>query len=173
MFLAIFIFLLISVQTPWTETVDPDGGFRVMSPCAMQMHRQTTPTPLGNLEYHTWWCEGSEGDPNTLYMVSWCDYPAGSLESDSLDMRSELLQVTMEAAVASLKGVLMYATAADLEGFPGKHWRIDYNDGRAVMKSKAFFLGNRFLLIQVAATKERHLNPEADRFFDSLRLLKS
>ncbi|GIV31157.1 MAG: hypothetical protein KatS3mg029_0508 [Saprospiraceae bacterium] len=158
-------------QKAWVETIDPDGGFRVMTPCEMQSHVQPQSTVLGALMYHTWWCQGEEDDPNTLYMVSWCEYPPGSLDGDSLDIRSELLQVTMEAATDNLRGTLMYAADAELEGHPGKQWRIDYNDGQAVMKSKAFFIGDRFLLIQVAASRERHLNPEADRFFDSLRLL--
>jgi hypothetical protein len=167
----LFLLLHFLPSAKWTEFKDFEGKFSVKIPCATMTPKvQTIKTPLGDLKYHSFYCTPTEDEAeNKVYLISYVDYPEGVLHRDSLELRKSLFEETINSAVESVNGQLMYQDNVELKEVQGKFWRIDYNKGNAVMKSRAFIVANRFYVVQVATTKARSRNLEADKFLESFR----
>ncbi|NUO02208.1 MAG: hypothetical protein HUU01_16500 [Saprospiraceae bacterium] len=157
----------------WVPVNSYDGRFQVLSPGLMPEKTDSIKTPLGTLAYrvHFYQPEDKTAD-NLLYMISWCDYPEGSFHPDSIDLLDEFFHATMESAAFSVKGTVVYSDAWEMDGHRGRIWRIDYLDGNAIIKTRAFVAGDRYYALQTVSRKERHLNPSGEKFFDSFRLIE-
>ena len=73
---------------------------------------------------------------NLVYMVSYVDYPKYSIHSDSTELVEDFFKTTVETAVESVKGELSYSSDITMNEYPGRLWRVDYNDGKALIKTK-------------------------------------
>jgi hypothetical protein len=104
-------------------------------------------------------------------MVSYCDYPKYSIHSDSTELVKDFFKTTVETAVESVKGELSYSSDITMNEFPGRLWRVDYNDGKALIKTKSFLVKNRYYSIQVISLKDKGMNLQIDKFLDSFSLL--
>lgn len=157
----------------WEEYRSYDGRFRVLTPGAMRLKADTVSTAIGTLTYHTYFFEDADKDAdNVVYMLSYCDYPEGSLHHDSSDLVRDFLQATVEESAFSVAGTVTWSNSISVGRYPGRFWRVDYKDGRAVIKTKAFVAGRRYYSIQTVMRKSRSLNIAADKFLDSFRLLE-
>jgi len=157
----------------WEEFISYDGGFRVLVPGPIKQKVDSIETRVGELAYHTFFHQAPGKDSeNVLYMISYCDYPEGTLHSDSLELLNEFFQATMEAAASSVRGELIYADDTRLQRYPGKVWRIDYLNGKAVIKTRAYVVQQRYYTVQTIMLRSRSLNRASDKFLDSFRLLK-
>lgn len=165
--------MLNSPISQWEETISYEGRFRILSPGKMENKADTVKTPLGNLVYHTYFFHTNDTkQENYVYMLSYCDYPELTVHSDSLDLLSDFFHTTIEAAVSSVRGELMYSSDTDLNDYPAKLWRIDYLNGRGIIKTKAVVVDNRYYAVQTVTQKGRAINQSSDAFLDSFRLLK-
>ena len=63
-------------------------------------------------------------------------------------MRSELLKeffdTTVETSVESVKGKLSYSSQIKMNEFPGRLWRVDYNDGNGLIKGNINREGKKY-----------------------------
>ena len=141
----------------------------VKIPCKNMKHSvQNIKTGMGELAYHSYVCVPEEADAeNKVYIVNYIDYPQGLLHRDSVDLRKALLEETVQSSVSNVGGILAYSDNISLKGVEGRFWRINYNKSNAIMKNRAFIVNSRLFLIQVATTKARSRNREADVFLDS------
>lgn len=159
-------------QSTWEVFQSFDGKFKVLSPGEMIKKENPIKTEIGDLNYITYLYQSIEKDPdNLVYMVSYCDYPKYSIHSDSTELVEEFFNTTVETAVESVGGELSYSSEISLNGFPGKLWRVNYNEGKALIKTKSFLVGNRYYSIQVVSLKEKGINLQIDQFLDSFSLL--
>jgi hypothetical protein len=157
----------------WKEFKSYEGNFRVLTPAPLKEKIDSIETQIGRLAYHTFFYQSPMNDAeNVLYMVSYCDYPEGTVHSDSTEMLEEFFTTTMEAAAESVDGELIYSNDVEIGEYPGKFWRINYLRGQAVIKTKAFLVKNRYYAVQTIMFREMSLNPKSNRFMDSFDLLK-
>ena len=105
-------------------------------------------------------------------MVSYCDYPEGSIHSDSTDLVKEFFEVTVESALKSVKGELFYSSEINLGQYPGMLWRVNYQKGEATIKTKSYLVGRRYYSVQTITYREKGLNPFIDKFLDSFTLIE-
>ncbi len=165
---------LLSFQHTWLEFSDYAGRFRVLVPQSMTKQETPMETAVGTLTYHTFYYQPDEKDPdNILYMLSYCDYPEGGMHSDSTELMKDFFEATVESAVNSVKGELLYADDHHVQGFPGKLWRLVYQDGEASIKTKAVMAGRRFYILQAVGLRDKGLNPLVDRYLDSFRIVEA
>ena len=170
------LFLLPSVvfaqEASWQEHTNAEGRFRISLPGSFTEKVDSLETEVGHLVYHTFFLQTDEKTADNLfYMVSYCDYPASVVFADSVGLAEELFQTTIESAAEAMKGSVAYSSDIQLDKYPGKQWRIDYLDGKAVIKNRAYLVGNRFYSLQTISFKEKSLNSDGTKFFDSFRLL--
>lgn len=157
----------------WHFFKSDDGKFEVQVPGVFIEKADSLATPLGDLVYHTAFFQQEKPNADNLfYMVSYCDYPEGSIHSDSLELLSDFFATTMESAAGSVMGRLVYADPIQMDQFPGWQWRIDYLEDQVVIKTRAFVVKRRYYAIQTIMYKNKNLNRSASRFFESFRLLE-
>ncbi len=155
----------------WDEFKSYEGKFRVFVPGAMSSKTDTITTHIGEVAYHTYFHQAPQPDEsNVLYMVSYCDYPPNTIHSDSTALLGDFFESTIDAAVFSIAGDLAYSDDVQLDDYPGKFWRVDYLQGEAVIKTKAYLVESRYYAVQVVMLRKLSLNPYSDRFLDSFRL---
>ncbi|KGE86703.1 hypothetical protein IX84_19685 [Phaeodactylibacter xiamenensis] len=160
----------------WEEVKSFEGRFRVLAPGTMQLAVDTMETPVGALTYYTYYYQPpaeEKSAENLMYMVSYCDYPEGSLHADSTELLAEFFETTRESGAFSINGDLIYHSERNLGDANGQYWRIDYLDGNAVLKTWALVAGRRFYSVQTATVATRSLNRSTDRFFESFVLIEA
>ena len=153
----------------WKPYLSDNGKFQVLVPAEMTERVDSVETPVGKLFQHTFLCKDGV---DLLYIIKYVDYPAHSLPPDSLDFLQDFLQATVEEDVSVSAGELVFEEDADIFGFPGKIWRINVPSSRSVIRSRAFISGDRFFALRTIASRAKALNPSADRFLGSFRLLR-
>lgn len=172
-FAFIFCVLIFFIDAnEWIEHIDPAGKFKIATPAPLTHKADTIETEIGELIYHTLFYQAEAQSANQVFMLSYCDYPLGSVHSDSTALLEDFFKATIREATFSVNGELMYQSDELVQGFSGKYWRIDYRNRQAVIKTKAFVVENRYYAIQIVSTREKHLNPENERFINSFRLMR-
>jgi hypothetical protein len=160
----------------WEELKSYEGRFRLVAPAPMQLKVDSIETSLGTMAYHTFFYhppkEAEKTADNLLYMLSYCDYPEYSVHSDSADLVQEFFEATIESAVGSVRGKLLYSSEQNYRSYPGRFWRIDYLNGQAVIKTRALLVGSRYYALQTIMLKEKGLNASTNRFMDSFQLME-
>lgn len=173
MFWSKVLFLLVAVtQTVgWHKYNAKDGSFTILMPGEVIEKTVTANTPVGILEYRTNYAEVRDtSEANFLFAVSFCDYPV--YLADSTELSEELFTSTIVEHLELVQGELIYKADDITYGVQGKVWRIHYNQGRHVLRSRAFVHKNRFYTIQTfGLNKAAH--DHSDRFFNSFRLVKN
>ena len=172
-FLPFMVLLMSFSYTNWEVFKSFKGKFKILTPGVMVEKVNTIETEIGDLNYITFLHQSKEKDSdNLVYMVSYCDYPENSIHSDSTELVQEFFQTTIATAVESVKGELRYSSEIEMGDYPGMLWRVDYNEGRALIKTKSFLVGRRYYSVQAITLKEKSLNTTIDKFLDSFGLLK-
>ncbi len=157
----------------WEWYTSEQGLFTVYTPGKLIEKVDRTETALGDLAYHTYYYQPEDKeDDNFLYTISYCDYPEGSMHSDSTDLVKDFFEATIDASVRSVKGELFYQSDISTGSFPGKIWRVNYGDNAAAIKTKAFLVKNRYYAVQTITLREKSLNPSIDKFLDSFKVIK-
>lgn len=165
---------LASESKNWREFNSYDGNFSILSPGAMVEKVDSVTTPIGKLAYHTFFFQTEQQNAdNVVYMISYCDYPPGTIHSDSTELLEEFFAATLEAAQESVDGELVYERSAKHKGYPGKIWRINYLEGQALIKTHAFVVQNRYYTLQTVTRKSRSINLSSEKFLDSFKLLSN
>ena len=168
-----FPFFLFSQNLSWKVFQSYDGRFKVEIPGGeLQKHERQIYTDIGEITYITYFYQSPEKNAeNALYSVSYCDYPAYTMHSDSTALLEEFFNNTISSAKESVYGELRYADNINYLDYPGKLFRIDYRQATATLKSKTYLVNNRFYNVQIATTKGKSLNDAADHFLDSFHLI--
>jgi hypothetical protein len=138
----------------------------VVVPGSMKSFTDTIPTEVGEILYYTYvW-----NDSVFQFQLSYCEYPEGTLHSDSTELLKDFFSATIAASTEKMKGEQRYASEMVQFGFPGWFWRTDYGPER-FNKSKAFVAGRKFYKMQVTGLKKNDLDPVITRYFDSFQFI--
>jgi hypothetical protein len=159
------------VQVSWREFNSFDGKFRVIVPEGEMTEKVSKiKTAVGELPYHTFLNRPKDkSTDNMYYLVNYCDYPKGTFNADSTDLINEFMLATIESSAKSVGGSVTYSGDIEQLGSKGKIWRVQYNNDKALIKSKCYLVGDRFYLIQTMMLHEKAVNPSADKFLDSFQ----
>jgi hypothetical protein len=157
----------------WQDFRSLEGKFSILFPGEPQLKVDTISTAVGPLAYHTYLYQTQDTTAdNLVYLLSYCEYPEGTFHKDSTSLIDEFFEVTIDASVEAVHGELAYHTERNYRSHPGRFWRINYRSGNAVLKTRAFLVGQRYYSVQVATIRPRSLNTAGDRFMDSVRVIE-
>lgn len=159
---------------PWTYYQSLEGRFSVEWPGEFRTKVDSVKTPLGLLAYHNFFYQNpkEEKGENMFYMISYCDYPAEAVHSDSTELVSEFFDATMEQAAKSVIGKVLYSDNIYIKDYPGRFFRINYLEDKAVIKTRAFLVENRYYTIQTISLAGNSLNKSTEYFFGSFKLVE-
>jgi len=156
----------------WITFTSIEGHFQIEAPATLESRIQQISTPVGTIDYHTFFHDAqTDTAGNFLFLISTCNYPEGTIHSDSIAILEEFFTATVEQSVHAVSGEVVFTDKIRYRSFPGRFWRIHYNNGRTVMKTKCFLVDDRFFSIQVAVDANYSLHPAIDRFFDSFKVI--
>lgn len=156
----------------WEKIILEEAACQLWAPGPLQKKTKAIETRIGEVVYHTFlYQEQGKGPENYFYMLSYCDYPEGTVHSDSLELINDFFKSTIETATYSVDGKLIYTAETSINDFPGRFWRINYLDNQVVIKTRAYLVKNRYYAIQTIMHKDRSLNASSDRFLESFALL--
>lgn len=165
----------------WWEVTSYAGKFRLTVPGEMQLRSDTLLTDIGYMPYHVFFHEHfleeekkekTNPENNLLFLLSIYEYPAYSVHSDSTEMHEHFFEATIDGATSGVGGELIYSDDIQMDGFPGKMWRINYNGDKNVIRTRAYLVEQRLYLLSVVTIKAFSINAANDRFFDSFRLFE-
>lgn len=158
-------------EAKWERIEHYEGRFSVSRPGPFRTWTDTIKTDMGEMVQHVYFLQpGSEKAENEVYMISYMDFPEGTLHHDSTDLLAEFFEETLAGAEANVRGEIMFQREEKLQGFPARYWRIDYLNGRAGIRTKAVVVANRFYTIQTVTRRAHGINHSTERFIDSFRI---
>ena len=168
-----------SLADGWKEVICYDANFKISIPGTFQLKSDTIQTDIGDLYLHTFYLQQKKIEAkgkattgeNLFFTLSIYDYPF-SIHQDSTDLLADFLSTTVESATGGVGGELVYQSDISLNKYHGKIWRIHYNKGKNVIRSKAYLIKNRLYLLSVAVEKKYSLNIKTDRYFESFKFLE-
>ena len=153
----------------WTTFQSYESRFKILTPGPLVHQVDTVKTAIGTLDYHIYYYENAAKDAEiNFFMVSYCSYPEGTVHADSTALLSEFFQTTIDAAVESMDGDLIYVDSLTRGDYPARTWRIDYLDDHYTVKTQAIVQENNYYAVQVIGPKSKTVNRSSTKFFDSL-----
>lgn len=158
---------------PWVTFESEEGRFLVMTPVELIEKVNKTTTAIGEVSYHSFFYQDKDPEADILfYIVSYVDYPEGTMNMDSTALIKEFFETTIAGSVESVQGDLRYQDDINLDNYPGKFWRVDYEEGETIIKTRAYLVNDRYYSIQTICDKKKVMEMTSDRFMDSFRLKK-
>ena len=160
------------ITTDWFQFRSIEGRFKVMTKGGFENKVANIETDIGVIKSYVYaYVPKDEHAENLVYMITYNDYPEGTVHSDSTGLLEEFFSATIKEAVESLNGVIIYQNDVALNGFKGKQWRMSYANNKATIKTRAFLVENRYYAIQTVTLTEKSANTSTQRFLDSFELL--
>lgn len=163
-----------SDQNEWIRYTAEEGRFTIMLPSEPEVLEKEILTSIGEMTLYSYMMapDYSDRDPNLMYLVEYYDYPEGTFPIDSVDLRQLFYDHTASATSLEIGGELTYQTQSTVGGIDGVLYRCVYKDGTFVMKSRMFFVGDRFYHLKVYCPHESALNDEKDWFLNSFQYIE-
>lgn len=156
----------------WKRYESDDAVFSMLMPSEPEYLIKDIMTSIGSMELHSYMFAPDTGDQdqNLMYLLEYYDYPDGTFPEDSLELKSFFYDQTALATSIDIGGELVYKTNSSVDGIKGMLYRCQYKDDTYIMKSRMFFVGDRFYHIKVYCLKAHSLNDDMDAFLDSFKI---
>ncbi len=156
----------------WERHVSVKGNFSVMiNGDFRESSREVEDPVFGKLELNQYAHADSTDMGVMLYTIFYTDYPQDLVHQDSTDLLKEFFLATAESAAYSVAGNLIYSDEIHNFACPGYTWRIHYNVGDAVIRSRAYLCCSRLYILSVANLAEGVSTDNIFKFFDSFSLI--
>lgn len=159
----------------WNFNVEKDANFRIAAPEGVRAYKKNdVDHPVfGPLEMHNYTVVDTTSQKGEMvYTVFYTRYPEKLVHQDSLDFLEEFFLATAESAAYSLAGNLVYSSEIQNFHCPGYAFRIHYNQGNAVIRSRAYMCCSQLYILSVAGRAEGITTENMFRFFDSFALIQ-
>lgn len=168
-----FVLILIPIlgfsQEGWIPYRSPEGGFKVATKGIFKEVLTHAETGIGKITVHNLVYQDKEAT-SPVFVIMYYDFPEESIHSDSSEVVQDFFKETIESAVASTSGTLIYESEVSLHGFKGKQWRINYSENQGMIKTQAFLVENRYYSLSVMSPTEGGAL-DINKFFNSFRLI--
>lgn len=174
-----FYFLIIAIgwssfvygQEDWMPYRSPEGQFRIATQGIFKKSVTHAKTGIGSIDINTFVFPKEPKAEETIYTITYYDFPEGSIHSDSSGAVKAFFDETISAAVENMGGQLLYQSNINIDGFYGRQWRINYDDGTKSIRTQAFLVDNRYYILNVSNDNKKSVTADVNHFFNSFRLL--
>jgi hypothetical protein len=159
----------------WNFKVEKDANFRIAVPEGVEVYKKNEidHPVFGQLEIHNYtFVDTTNEKGEMVYTVFFSDYPDDLVHQDSLELLSDFFLATAEAAAYSIAGNLVYSDEIQNFHCPGYTFRIHYNQGKAVIRARAYLCCSHLYILTVAGTTAGVSTENMFKFFDSFALIQ-
>jgi hypothetical protein len=169
--LIISITLLSFTVPEWKSYRNIDGMFKVLTRGAFQEKTIKAQTSIGEITTKTFIYQPKEQEENLVYMVTYYDFPKGSMHSDSTTLLDDFFKTTIEQSAESVSGTVIYSNQLEQQGHRAWQWRVNYGENKVAIKTRAFLIGTRFYSVQTVGLSDAPNNNTSEFFMNSLKIL--
>ena len=156
--------------TDWEYHLSDDKQFSISAPGKLISTLDTLGTAIGPIFCDNLVYQEKRDSLAAIYSLSHCEYPIGTLHSDSTELTSLYFDSTVANMVAGMGGTLLYESKQTYAGYPGRIWKVSYEEGKKWGKFKALMVKNRLYILQVRANNTVVTRDHATRYLDSFTL---
>ncbi len=171
--IVVILAILLNPLPEWQLLTSVEGGFQIYAPGAMEHTIQPIETDLGSVDYHSYYLEMKDDSMgNFIFVASFYKLSEPIFPRDSVAAIDDFFAATIAQSAHSVAGDVIFKDDIRYrQEYPGRLWRIHFNDDQTVMKSKAYLVDNAFYSLQVAVDSDHALSDLIDYYFDSFKLL--
>jgi hypothetical protein len=171
-FILVLVTMSCAAQDDW---ISIEGyGYKILFPKKPTDQSQDIVTAVGKLKMNIFMYEtpGPEADDNISYWTMQTIYPDSVINSDKTEKLDKFFRNSVDGAVGSVHGKLLTEKIIQLNGYPGREFRVDVKDGVAVITMRAYLVKNTMYMLQVVTETKRDFNKSIYRFMNSFSLNK-
>ncbi|MEI8278906.1 MAG: hypothetical protein WCG87_04025 [Bacteroidota bacterium] len=170
-----FVLLLGSFTTAaWDLFVSKEGNFRIRFPKEPKQGEKIVSGSIGQLnETHYLYTVGKFRDDNLTYDVGFVDYSDTLINTNyKHDLVDTFLSSVAYSAVHDIQGNVISLEKTHYKQYPGRHLKIDHNNGEMVVNMKIYLVKSRVYYLEVRCKPEKEKNPSIGNFFNSFEIIK-
>jgi len=152
-------------QTPREEFRAVEGRCSVLFPGPPEEETETTDTPGGPVETHSF----SVNRVDAAYLVMYVDRRVpvgGEVTPDAI------LDAVRDGALANVGGKLLEERPIKFEGHPGRELKAEAGPGTTILRFRMILVGRRLYMTLVTTSRKRAHSEDVERFLDSFKLLE-
>lgn len=153
----------------WKKYENAAGRFSVLFPSGPEESEQQLNTALGALTLKIFSSNAeNDSDVNIVYAVMYTEYPENSISSSmDAEKMEKFFNGSVNGAVTNVKGKLLSEEKVSIKNFPGRHIKVDYMQGQAVIDMYLYLVNNRNYMLQVIHVPGKEDNSNLKKFTDS------
>jgi len=134
---------------------------------------QNVNSAIGELKMDMFMYDASNGgDDNVLYGLVTSVYPDSLVNSDKTEILSTFFRNSIDGAVKNVQGKLLTEKTIEINGFPGREIKVDYQNGLAIIKMRMYLVHNKMIFLQTITETAKDDNASALKFHNSFKLKK-
>jgi len=134
---------------------------------------QNINTAIGDLKMDIFMYDASkDGDENFLYGLITSEYPDSLINSKKVEILPTFFRNSIDGTVKDVQGKLLSEKVIEINGFPGREVKVDFQNGLAVIKMRMYLINNKMIVSQTITETSRDNNPGVLKFHDSFKLKK-
>lgn len=154
----------------WVNFESKGSGFSVLFPENPVESNQTVDAEIGTLNLKIFTCDVYEKQ-SMVYMAAVTDFPADKISSDKKEIVDKVFRDAIDGGVKNVEGSLLSEKEIKLKKYPGREFKISFQDGAAVILAKAYLVKNTMYILQAITLKDKESDPAIARFMNSFALL--
>jgi hypothetical protein len=170
----IYVFFTISSTcAAWGQIKfhDPEGGIYLSHVDSLICTEQVVSTPAGEIKFKHCKHKLLKNAGRMLFSYQLITYPFDlSNTTDEPDLILEMMEESIAGSAETVFGEVVYKDFTDYSGKPSCFWRISYDKGKGVIRSRAIIKEDKMLIIKVDYPITLAGLPEIERFLQSIYL---
>lgn len=151
------------------------NGFSASFPKKPEADSQLISSVFGKLRMNSFMYDASADstDENLVYGVMVTKYPDSLAKAaGSKAFINGFFDGAIKGSVNSVNGKLLSEKDIELDGYPGREIRIDFQNGLAVIRMRIYMVKKLMFTLQTISYTEKDGNKSMYRFLESFRLVK-
>lgn len=158
----------------WVVIDAKEYGYQISFPSVPEESVQSVTTAAGPVDMHIHLLDTSQDEnaDNMLYLSSHAAYPDTLISSERKEQIKEFFTETIDGLVKSVDGKLLSKSKVNLEGYPGRQAKIDFQNGMAVISIRIYLVDSEVYMLQTITKTDKDKNASIEKFMNSFSLLK-
>lgn len=171
---ALLLPVLVGFAPDWVKFTSEKGAFSVQLPGQPEESEQAVKTDIGELSLRIFSYETDKNDVdnNIVYMIMSTDYPESSgISSDAKERIPTMFRNAVDGGVKNVNGKLLSEKDITLKGFPGRQYKLAFQEGEGIISGRFYLVKNRMYMVQAIVMKAKENDPSVLKFLNSFSVL--
>jgi|GEM_PF-716530 len=151
------------------------NDFQINFPAKPEESTQQVNTEIGTLSLNLLIYDASNTgtDENLVYGLTYSDYPPEAVNSETSENLNNFFRGSIDGAVQNVQGKLLSERKIQIDQYPGREIKIDYQDGKAIIRMRFYLVESRMYILQTITETAKDNNLFISRFLESFQLIKN